>query len=185
MRLIILTEELSMEVTLKELLPKLGLTNDDFQIISFEGASDLESSLVRRLRGWRDPQARFLILRDNDRGDCRHRKKRLEDLVENSGNQRPTKIRIVVQELEAWFLGDLLALEQGGFLAGRKRPASLRVNPEMHEKPVEVLKKLDRTYQKTIGAKRIAPHLSLSDNECRSFHAMVEAVKELMELNGA
>lgn len=173
-----------MEETLKAVLPKLGLNHGDFQIITFEGVTDLERSLVKRLRGWRDPEARFLILRDNDRGDCRRRKERIQELVNQSQNPRPTKIRIVVEELEAWFLGDLTALEKSGLPLGQKQPAILKKDPEDHYKPVDVLKRFDRAYQKTLGAKRIAPHLSPERNESKSFHAMVQAVKELMELNG-
>lgn len=184
MRLIVLTEERSMEETLKALLPKLGVDHSNFKIITFEGVTDLERSLVKRLKGWRDPEARFLILRDNDRGNCRERKERIQHLVDKSRNPRPTKIRIVVEELEAWFLGDLVALERSGLLVRSKRPNKLKKDPEDHVKPVEVLRQLDGAYQKTLGAKRIAPYLSPENNESRSFHAMVQAVKELMELDG-
>lgn len=185
MRLVVFTEEQSMQVTLEALLPRLGLAAEDYQIVTFDGVRDLERSLTRRLRRWQDPRARFLILRDNDRGDCKRRKMRLQELVDGSGNRLPAKIRIVVQELEAWFLGDITALEQVGLLRSGRRPSVLRQDPESHGKPMDVLRQFDRTYQKNLGAKRIAPNMRLDDNTCRSFHATIKAIRELMELDGA
>ena len=183
MTLVVLTEEESMQITLQNLLPRLGV--NDFQIISFQGVSDLESSLARRVRAWRDPTARFLVIRDNDNGDCLRRKKRLLYFLDQAGTQRPFKVRIVLQELEAWFLGDLAALTKAGLLKDGRIRAKFRKNPEEHRKPEILLKELDRTYQKTSGAKRIAPHLSLSENTASSFHATLAAIRDLAESDGA
>ena len=182
MPLVILTEEESMQVTLQSLLPRLGVT--DFQIMAFDGVSDLERSLVRRIRAWRVPQSCFLVIRDNDNGDCLVRKQKLVDLIAQAGTTCPTKVRIVMQELEAWFLGDPLALENAGILRKGKRPASLR-NPEEQSQPVTVLKELLRGYGKVSGARRIAPHLHPERNSARSFHTTVAAIRELTTQHGA
>ena len=183
MTLVILTEEESMKVTLEYLLPRLGIT--DFQIIAFQGVSALESSLARRVRAWRDPTARFLVIRDNDNGDCSRRKQRLLDFLDQAGTRRPFKVRIVVQELEAWFLGDLPALESAGLLKDGRIRAKFRKNPEEHRTPATLLKELDPTYQKTGGARRIARHLSLTENTASSFHATLAAIKDLSQPDGA
>lgn len=180
--LVIFTEEESMEVTLRALLPKLGIA--DFQIVTFQGARDLETSLTRRIRLWRDPRARFLVIRDNDNGDCRARKQRLMDLIASAGATRRAKVRIVMQELEAWFLGDPAALEKAGLLAPGSRPAWLR-NPETEAQPVSRLKRLDPGYGKVTGARRIAPHLDPRRNQARSFHATRNAIRDLAEAEGA
>ena len=170
-----------MKVTLEALLPRLGVY--EFQVIAFQGVSDLERSLVRRIRGWRDPRARFLVIRDNDNGDCRARKERLNSLIEKAGGCRPVKIRIVMQELEAWFLGDPEALEAAGLLKPGKRPRSLE-EPEMKRRPVDVLRTLDRSYQKGIGARRIAPHLDPERSQATSMTNTISAIRELAASTG-
>ncbi|MFN3641793.1 MAG: DUF4276 family protein [Gemmobacter sp.] len=179
--LVILTEEESMEVTLSALLPRLGVTA--FQIVTFRGVGDLEASLARRLRGWRDPNARFLILRDNDNGDCWNRKQRLLAHVAASGCTRPVKIRIVMQELEAWFLGDPQALVEAGLLRVRQRPAFLR-SPEAEAQPEQRLRSLDPGYRKIGGAHRIAPYLDPSRNTAPSFLATIAAIRHMVDANG-
>lgn len=174
--LVILTEEESMEITLRDLVPRLGVT--EFQIITFQGVGDLEASLRAKIKAWRDTSARFLVIRDNDNGDCRARKQRLQGRIDAAGGARPAKIRLVIQELEAWFLGDPEALENAGYLKPGSRPAYLR-DPENHAKPVDALRKLDPAYQKTLGARRIAPHLDPDRNKASSFHATIQAIRDL------
>jgi hypothetical protein len=180
--LVILTEEESMEVTLRALLPKLGIA--DFRILTFQGVGDLERSLTRRIRAWQDRNARFLVIRDNDNGDCRERKQRLLDCIGAAGGNRIAKVRIVMQELEAWFLGDPQALEAAEVLPAGARPAWLR-SPEAEAQPVVRLKKLDPGYGKVSGARRIAPHLDPARNAARSFNATITAIRDLAMANGA
>ena len=96
-----------MRVLLDGLLPRL-FPYLDFQCVPHEGKGDLERSIPRKLHAWREPGIRFAVVRDNDRGDCRALKKALLGLCETGG--RPGRrseplIRIVCQELEAWYLG--------------------------------------------------------------------------------
>ena len=97
-----------MSETIKVLLPKLGLSQKDVTLITHDGVSELERSLPKKLKAWRDPAARFLVLRDNDGGDCVARKRKLADIATGAGRGDRTVVRIVCQELEAWFLGDSL-----------------------------------------------------------------------------
>lgn len=177
--LVILTEEESMEVTLRAILPKLGLQPQDYQIVAFQGKSDLEASLVRRVRAWRDPRARFLVLRDNDNGNCAQRKARLQGFLQQSGSSRPAKVRIIMQGLEAWFLGDVAALRAAGLLAADSAPAWTRQPPFAHQRPCDILDRLDPTYGKVTGARRIAGHLSLTGNTAPCFHATLAAIRAL------
>ena len=81
------------------LLPRLfpGLP---FQCVPHEGKQDLEKSVRRKLRAWREPGVLFCVIRDNDRGDCRRLKAKLLQLCKSSGRE-DTLVRIACQELEA------------------------------------------------------------------------------------
>jgi hypothetical protein len=103
-RLIFLLEEPSMEALLQGLLPRLfpGLC---FLCIPHEGKDDLDSSIRRTLRDWRTPGDQFVVVRDNDGADCITVKHSIQQLC-REGRREDTLIRIVCQELEAWYLGD-------------------------------------------------------------------------------
>lgn len=179
MNLVILTEEPSMKTTLEHVLPKLGILLENVQIIAHQGKSDLELSIPRKLRGWRDPRARFLILRDNDRGDCRARKQLLLEIVRGAGREDRSLVRIVCQELEAWFLGDPAALEAAGYLKRSQRPAFCNRDPDSIDHPVHEMNKLRPGYGKGIGASAIAPHLNLGQNRSASFNITIDAIRRL------
>lgn len=179
-KLVILVEELSMKELLIQILPKLLPAGFDLKVIPHQGKSDLEQSITRKLKAWRDPTARFIILRDNDRGDCMKRKLELTERVRGTGRERQTKIRIVCQELEAWVIGDLKALETSKGPASRelRKMASF---PDEIEYPVRVLEKSYGYYAKTASASEVARHMDPSQNVSPSFQAFVAAIKELVE----
>lgn len=62
------------------LLPKILPADMDVRYLVFRGKQDLEKNLVRRLRGWQVPDSVFVVMRDQDAGDCHHIKAGLEDL---------------------------------------------------------------------------------------------------------
>ena len=92
-----------MAVLLEGLLPRL-YPDLPFQCVSHEGKNDLEKSIPRKLRAWREPGVRFVIIRDNDGSDCRRVKNSLYSLCQE-GSREDSLIRIACQELEAWYLG--------------------------------------------------------------------------------
>lgn len=184
MSLVILTEEPSMKTTLEHLLPKLGVDRDTVTIIAHDGKSDLERSIPRKLRGWQVPDARFLILRDNDRGNCHARKAHLANLVAGAGKTGETKVRIVCQELEAWFLADIPALISAGYLAAGKKPSFSAKDPDMIDYPVQEMKRLRPGYGKSIGANDIAPHLDVENSRSACFRNTIQAIRDLITAQG-
>ncbi len=183
-RVVFLLEEPSMKYLLDGWLPRLmpgWVEGQNFLCVPHEGKSDLDRSVARKLSAWRIPGDRFVVLRDNDAANCLDVKAKLVKSCAASG--RPdTLVRLVCQELEAWYLGDLAALAQAyddtrvSSLAVRKR----FVNPDMWEKPsVEVQRLLPR-FQKGQGAQRMA--LALQDparNASRSFQVFVAGLRKL------
>lgn len=180
MNLVILTEEESMKVALEHLLIRMGIPLDSVTIIPHQGKSDLEKSVPRKLRAWKDPTARFLILRDNDRGDCKARKSTLIEMIKMANKEEVCKVRIVCQELEAWFLADHAALRLAGYLAEGSNPGFLKKDPDAISHPVHVMQKLRPGYGKVTGAREIAPHLDPANVRSASFRHTVLAIKALI-----
>lgn len=182
--LVCLVEERSAAEMLQQLLPKMLPQGMPFQIIPFEGKQDLEKQLVRRIRFWSRQDACFLVMRDQDSGDCKKVKQQLQALVNQTGKQEKTLIRIACHELESFYLGDLAAVEQGLGLKGiaRLQNKKLYKNPDMVSNAAEELKKLtQRQYQKLSGSKKISSHLSIDgSNRSVSFNVLVSGVKKMI-----
>ena len=178
-RLVLLLEEESMQILLDGLLPRLfpGLP---FQCLPHNGKTDLERSIPRKLRAWREPGVRFAVVRDNDGGDCRALKEHLRGLC-CDGRRGDTVIRIVCQELEAWYLGDPNALADAfgrEALRGMGQKAQFR-DPDAVPRPSEAVERLVPEFQKVSGARRMARHLSRDRNRSRSFQAFVAGIEPI------
>ena len=181
-RIVFLVEEYSMKLLLEGLLPRF-YPDLQFLCVSHEGKQDLEKSVPRKLRAWREPGVRFVIVRDNDGGDCLAIKGRLLGICGNAG--RPDSVvRLACQELEAWYLGDPAALSKAFSEEKLNRiGATARFrDPDSIQRPSEELRKLVPTFQKTIGARRMASCLVRERNTSRSFHALLQSVDRFVDM---
>lgn len=178
MKLVVFTEEESMKVTLQILLPKIGVSIDDVLILSHQGKSDLERSWRLKLRSWSDPNTNFLILRDADGADCLARKAELTKVAAECGKEARATVRIVCQELEAWFLGDPEALRNADYGLPQANPAQLR-EPDSHLKPSEILSRWKPGRQKVSGAREIATYMDPTINTSPSFYHAMKSIKEI------
>lgn len=150
-RLVFLLEEASMKELLDGLLPRI-FPNLKFICIAHQGKSDLERSIPRKLKAWRNPGDSFVVVRDNDNGDCHSLKLRLLQLCRTSGRSDAV-VRIVCQELEAWYLGDPDAVAQAfdeDSILNIKNKRAYR-NPDSRNKPSLDLKKLIPQFQKPMA----------------------------------
>jgi hypothetical protein len=182
-RVVFLLEEPSMQALLDGLLPRLvngWVTNRHFLCIPHEGKTDLDRSIARKLAAWRIPGDRFVIVRDNDGADCLAVKQRLQGLCETAG--RPdTLVRLVCQELESWYLGDLRALAE----AFGEPKADTAARRKRYSRPDEWLKastevrRLIPAFQKIGGARLMAQALEPNRSRSKSFHVFVLAVRRL------
>lgn len=116
-----LVEEPSAENALNNLLPKILPSGVTFRIHPHNGKSDLLKKLPGRLKGykrWIRDDCKIVVLVDEDRQDCRLIKLKLEDIAQHSGFATKSAAngvfqvlnRIAIEELEAWFFGDIPAL---------------------------------------------------------------------------
>ena len=93
--LVFLLEEESASAMLQGLLPRMLDPRVQPRVMVFEGKQDLERQMVKRLRGYLNPQARFIVLRDQDSTpDCRLVKARLQALCAKAGRDAVSLVRI-------------------------------------------------------------------------------------------
>ena len=181
--LVVLLEEPSARELLKIIVSKL-FPDISLVCMVFEGKQDLEKNITRKLRGYLNHDARFLVIRDQDSGDCKTVKQWIEQQCIASGKTN-YKIRIMCHELETIYLADLQAVEKG--LGLRAVTALQEKNPyrcpDELSNPKQKLKELAAkhkgTYHDIAGSRAIAPHLDLSNVRSLTFRNLIAAVKEL------
>jgi hypothetical protein len=174
--IVFLLEERSAKILLEGLLPRLfpGLP---FTCISHEGKRDLELSIPRKLKAWREPGTRFIILRDNDSANCVDLKQKLVELTRGTG-RAGVVVRIACQELEAWYLGDPEALADAfshPALAALKNSGRFQ-DPDAVSQPSRALQHLEPGFQKISGARLMSSHLTRDGNRSRSYNVFIESV---------
>lgn len=118
-----LVEEPSAEATLSNLVPKILGQDFSFKVHSYQGKPDLLNKLLPRLRGyktWMPEDWRIVVLIDADEEDCRALKDNLEGIAQRAGlftksnrtigSYFQVLNRLAIEELEAWFFGDVEAV---------------------------------------------------------------------------
>ena len=166
-----------MQVLLDGLLPRL-FPDLPFQCVPHKGKRDLELSIPRKLRAWREPGVRFAVIRDNDGGDCEQLKAKLKQLCNQNG-RADTLIRIACQELEAWYLGEPAALADAFDKPGLQnlgRQARFR-DPDALRRPAAEIERLIPEFKKRSGARRMARYLTRERNRSSSFRALMEGIE--------
>lgn len=181
--LVFLLEEASAKAMLDSLLPRLLDPSIAARTIVFEGKQDLEKQLTQRLRGYLNPHARFLVLRDQDSApDCAAVKHGLIERCQAAGRQAAPLVRIACRELETIYLADLQAVEialgQAG-MARRQQSVKFR-QPDRLESPSTELRTLTRgVYQKVGGSRLIGRHLDLANERSPSFKNLIGGIRRL------
>ncbi|MBF0428475.1 MAG: DUF4276 family protein [Magnetococcales bacterium] len=184
MQLVIFLEELSAKALLQELLPRLLPDHITLCFIVFEGKQDLEKQLSKKLKAWTVPDCRFIVLRDQDAGNCLIIKERLLDLC-REGGRNDVLVRIACRELESWFLGDLAAVATAMNASGAATQQNRRKyrNPDALGNPLQELSRLAPTYQKVAGSRALGkvmavdPHHNLS----HSFNVFLNGIRRILE----
>jgi hypothetical protein len=188
-----LVEEPSMEVALTALVPRLVADVATFRIHAFTGKRDLLRNLPHRLqayarirRSW--PGLLIVVLVDRDDRDCITLKNDLERMSYEVGLRTRTHPGssgefdvinwLAIEELEAWFLGDVPAIKQAypgvpETLADRARyrnPDAIRGGTwEALEEILQGAGHHKGGLSKIRAARDIAPLLNPAVNRSRSF----------------
>jgi len=191
-------EEPSAEEVLRYILPKI-LSPDVICIFHvFEGKDDMLKELPKHLKGhqWISDDWRIVVLIDEDRRVCHELKAYLERAAHEAGfvtksSASPNEDfqvvnRLAIEELEAWFFGDVAALHA----AYPRIPENLQSkakyrNPDAIQGGTsEALEHLliQKNYyrgriSKPTVAQNIAQHMVPSRNKSNSFQVFVEGLK--------
>lgn len=175
-------EEPSAREMLKGVLPRILPEDILLRFIVFQGKQDLEKNLKKKLRGWLLPDSVFVVLRDQDSGDCKAIKTKLTNLCLEAGKEG-VLVRVACRELETFYLGDLAAVEKGLGLNGLKVQQLNRKfrTPDALGNPAEELFRLtSNVYDKVSGSRSIAPYLDLEANLSNSFNVLLAGIRNLV-----
>jgi hypothetical protein len=190
--LVFLLEERSARAMLETLLPRCLSGDIGVRLIPFEGKQDLEKQLERRIRGYQNPRARFIVLRDQDsHPDCKQIKNQLFALCQTSGKGTDCLVRIACKELETFYLADLEAVEsalQMKNLAQLQGKRKFRTPDDLGSPSRELRTLTSNRYQKVAGSREIGKHLQLDNGRSASFRNLVNGIRrmeaELLALPG-
>lgn len=182
MRVEFLLEEESMKNVLEILLPKIlpdsYKLNENCFLRPHNGKSDLKNSIPKKVKVFSDfhEPTKLVILHDQDSNDCKTLKRDLIGLCKENGDC-PVLIRIPCREMEAWYLGDMDAMEQAypRFNAKLFRNKEKFRNPDLCQASSE-LKKIIPTFQKGIAAKAIPKYMTIENNASESFNQFVSGL---------
>jgi hypothetical protein len=198
-----LVEEPSAEAALNELLPRLIGENTTFQVHPYQCKKDLLDNLPGRLRGyarWLPADWRVVVLVDLDRDDCRKLKARLERLAQEASLTTSSKAkghsefqvlnRIAIEELEAWFFGDVEAMRAAyprvpktlSSKGGLTNPDAIRGGT--WERLEQVLQKagyFKAGLAKIAAAREIAKHMEPNRNRSKSFAVFRDGLRAMLQ----
>lgn len=198
-------EEPSMEAFLNEMLPRYLDPAIAWKPINYGSKHRLLATLPTRLRGYANINPAYrpksLVLVDRDDDDCLALKAQLEaachaaNLISRAAAQAEHSFdivnRVVIEELEAWYFGDISALRTAwpGVPATLGHQARFR-NPDAvlggtHEALLSVLQRaghfkgLDRL-PKIEAARRMGKLVDPENNQSQSFNAFLTGLQALV-----
>ncbi len=196
-------EEPSMAETLRILLPGLVGQRAHCEVINHGSKDQLLKNLPSRLQGYRtlsrSMDLRILVLVDRDDDSCQEVKQKLENMAMDKGvstKSRPQSDgtfmvvnRIVVEELESWFFGDISAVcaayDRMSPSLGSKRnyrdpDAIVGGTWEALHREMQKAGYYHDHFPKMEVARKISPHMVCDTNRSPSFQAFCRGVESLL-----
>lgn len=195
-----LVEEPSAEAALRNLVPLIVGHEVTFKVHPYQGKSDLLAKLPGRLQGyrsWLPEDWRIVVLLDADRADCRDLKGQLEGTAAQAGLVTRTVAgsprfqvlnRLAIEELEAWFLGDVEALRTAypgvdKNLAAKEKfrdPDAIAGTWEALEKVLRKAGHFKGGLGKVTAAREISRFMEPERNRSRSFQVFRQGLLEMV-----
>lgn len=181
--LVFLLEEQSAKSFLESFLPGILNENISARLIASEGKQDLEKQMTRKIRGYTNPNARFIIMRDQDSNpDCMAIKESLMQKCIDAGKASKSLVRIACKELETFYLADLSSVERALNLTGlakHQEKAKFRA-PDNCQNPSKELADISKNnYQKVSGSRLIGQFIDPNNSKSSSFKHLVSGIKKM------
>jgi hypothetical protein len=168
---------------LESLLPRMLDQRINVRLLDFEGKQDLEKQMVKRMRGYINPYARFIVIRDQDSApDCNVIKAELLNRCADANRLNVTLVRIACHELESFYLADLAAVEASLEISGlaRHQKSSKFRSPDTLQKPSKELLVLTKhRYQKVSSSRLIGQHLDIANTRSISFRNLILGIQRM------
>lgn len=189
-----------MEIALRSLLPRI-VPGVSFDIHVFQGKPDLMKKIGSRLAGYRDWLPEYMgivVIVDRDQEDCIALKAELENAALKAGlktasteNDGPFQVlnRIAVEELEAWFFGDVpaLAATYAGVSKSLDKRAPFRDPDAISGGTAEALERVlakaghfGGGLSKTRAAREISARMNVNTNRSKSFCVLRDGLRRLV-----
>lgn len=197
-----LVEEPSAEAAFGNLVPKILGPGFSFRVYPHQGKHDLLKKLPYRLRGyrhWLPENWGIAVLIDGDGKDCIAQKAALESTARQAGfltrasaqgGRFQVLNRLAIEELEAWFLGDVEALREAypGIPSSLGQRAGYRDPDDIQGGTWEALERELRRaghhlegLAKIKAAREISARMEPARNRSRSFQAFRQGLLRWME----
>ncbi len=184
MKLYFPLEEPSMQLFLRGLLPRVFPNfreGVDYFLRPHQGKGALQQAIVPFIKqAKRSSGIKVVIVHDQDNDDCTQLKQKLSNLC--AGAQVPVMIRIPCRELEAWYLGDHIALQEvfPEFIR-IKNKKQFRNNPDILRKPSDILSRNISLFTKSSAAKEIGKIINIKSSESTSFKFFISGLKNFVK----
>lgn len=198
-----LVEEPSAEAALFNIVPKILSRDVSFRIHPHQGKQDLLGKLLPRLRGyknWLPEDWRIVVLVDADDEDCRILKNRLENIANNArlvtksrrtiGSYFQVLNRLAIEELEAWFFGDIDAVRSSyprislnlGKKAKYRNPDAIKGGTwEALDREFKKVGYFSSGISKILVAREVSMHMGPERNQSKSFQVFRQGLLDLVE----
>jgi hypothetical protein len=181
--LVFLLEEDSAKAFLESVLPRIINQDIAIRLIPFEGKQDLEKQITKKIRGYSNPNARFIVMRDQDsHPDGRVIKESLMQKCIASGKAEKSLIRIACKELESFYLADLAAVESAlelDGLAKHQSKAKFRAPDNLQNPSKELSRLTNGQYQKVSHSRLIGQFINPENNRSTSFWHLITGIRRL------
>ncbi len=198
-----LVEEYSAKECLEQILPKILPEKITYEIRSFRGKSDLIKKMPDRFNGykaWIPKDWKIIIIIDRDDEDCKQLKEKLEQFAVSAGfitksasnetNSFKILNRIAIEELEAWFFGDINAIASAYPRVSKSlgQQAKFRNSDEIKGGTWEALEKVLQKagyhqggLEKVKAAREISQFMDPPNNRSPSFQIFYQSLLEMIE----
>ncbi len=185
-RVEILVEEPSMKHFLENILPGLLpdgiILKQNCFIRQHEGKQHLQKEIPKKVKASKKSTipVKIIVIHDQDSSDCIRLKAELKQSIDNAG-PIPNLIRIACREPEAWYLGDMDAIQMAypRFKADHYRNWAKFRDPD-RVTASEELRKLIPDFQKGFASREIPKYMNICVNRSWSFNHLITGVQSFL-----